>query len=121
MSFKLEMTMMKNMTTAMDVLQGQGPLEVSEYGASDLAVPLRSVVRDGALVSVNLRLVSPARVFDFPATGKVLSCDEVEAGVFRVKVQLRQFDREAWSQILLILQGDQTRVDALFDSIKGEP
>lgn len=120
MAVRLEILKIKNLTAEVDILGARGPLEVVECGASTVAFVLDQPVREGVLISLELRLAFAGKVRLFPVAGKVLTSAAVGDGTHQIRVQLRQYDKEIWAPLVRALAGDQDRVDRLFAAIKGE-
>lgn len=120
MAIRLEILKIKNLTAEVDILGARGPLEVVECGASTVAFILDQPLREGVLISLEVRLAFAGRIRLFPVAGKVLGCALAGQGTHHIRVQLRQYDKELWGPLVRALAGDQDRVDRLFAAIKGE-
>lgn len=115
----IQIVSMKNVTTETDLLKGSGPLDVLEFGDAMVFFSFPVPMQKNALLSLQCVLLIQARPTHFFATTKVISCERSDQGIYRVQLQLRQYDSEVWSRFVGSRRHKQTRADRLFSRIKG--
>ncbi|HRO67321.1 MAG TPA: hypothetical protein PL182_07145 [Pseudobdellovibrionaceae bacterium] len=120
MTSSLQILSMKNIATEIDLLEGVGPLDVLEYGETMLVIGFSAPITQDVLFSLQCRLSLAGKTVAFPATGKVILCSKTDEGLFRVQLQLRQYDKETWEKFIRLSRDKQEHADRLFSAIKGK-
>lgn len=119
MNSSLQIQSMKNIATEIDLLEGFGPIDVLEYGETMLVIGFSAPIARDVLLSLQCLLSLPGKSTAFPATGKVIACSKTDEGIFRVQLQLRQYDKETWDKFIRLNRDKQDHADRLFSAIKG--
>jgi hypothetical protein len=123
MALTIELKGIRSLTTEIGIFkESSGALvEAVEFSEKTLVFQLpKGKLTVGALVSLTCSLHFD-EILDFPITGKVQFCDSSAFDLQKVGIELRQYDRELWVRFLKAVAANQTRVDTLLASMKGEP
>ena len=123
MKYKIEIINIKSFGSNLDLLEKEDQgLEVTEFDRQGLAfLVAKNHFVVGNLVTIFCQIYLDKQIFPFEATAAIQAKDEVPAAsLFRIKMQLRQFDREIWKRFLDTADAKQKHIDGLLAKMKGD-
>lgn len=122
MNSVIELHFVKNLTSETVILNcPTSPVEAVEYSRRSFSIEVASEkVSADLLVSMKGTVQLGDSKQSFEATGKIVSVHPIKKGFSKVEIYLHQFDKKLWSDFLDHKEKSQSRVDQLFNKIKGE-
>lgn len=123
MPYAVQLQDIKTLDSSVDLLpmKDSGSFEVIEIDAQSLTIQAPpTAIAPGVLVSINAKLLIDGETIPFSATGKVISIAKTAQNNSKhIKIQLRQYDQDAWSKLVGAAADDQDRVDKLLSAMTG--
>lgn len=118
-----EIKKLKNLTSEINLLKNQSDLfiEAIEYDREHVLFEVAAnSCRQGQLVLIDGIIHIKDKKVDFQAHGKISNIAELGNNRLKVSVELHSYDKPIWEEFIQAASSEQTRVDTLFKSMKGD-